>query len=322
MSRTYDVPPDDAGQRLDRYLRKLLPGATLGHVFKLIRKKRVRVNGAAAAASTRLEIGDVVEIDKDAEDLRDLSRRRGSAPRRNRGGRTYRIDVLFEDEHVAAVLKPRGLAVHGGTGQDSSLVDRLPSLFGASSARTFRPAPAHRLDRETSGILLIGKTAEALRALHEAFREGRVRKRYLALTRGVPRQHHGVIDKSLVRVDDPRGAKMAVAEDPTDENALEARTQFRTLASSRGHALLSVEIATGRTHQIRVHLAAIRAPLIGDTRYGGGRLEAAPSPGFWLHAGRLDFEHPVTHEAMRLRMEPPTEFREVADSLGLRLPHA
>lgn len=318
---THSIHADDAGQRLDRYLRKLLPKATLGHIFKLIRTKRIKVNGQRAQASTRLEAGDRVEIDTAGETLQALRRREGSKKKgpgaRRRG---VQIPVLYEDEHIMVVVKPRGLAVHGGSGQLDSLVERLTSLIPASGARTFRPSPAHRLDRETSGILLVGRSAAGLRGLHEAFREGKVRKRYLAITRGVPNRHHGIIDKKLVRRDDARGAKMLVTDNMEDPDAMEARTQFRTLSSHAGNALLSVEIFTGRTHQIRVHLASINAPLIGDTRYGGGRLEAAPSPGFWLHAGRLDLAHPVDGHPLRLRSVPPEDFQEVAEILDLDLP--
>ena len=317
MTRTHKIHPDDAGQRLDRYLRKLLPKATLGHIFKLIRTKQVRINGGRVEAATRLEVGDIVEIEKEAHELRELTRKKSSPTKKGQPKRRFKIDVLYEDEHIAAVIKPRGLAVHGGSGQVDSLVERLPELFGASAARTFKPSPAHRLDLETSGIVLVGKIAEALRALHEALREGQVRKRYLALVRGVPRQHHGSIEKALVRRDDARGAKMQIAEDPSDAAALAARTQFRVLASKSGHALLSVEIETGRTHQIRAHLASIHAPLVGDQRYGGGTLAAAPSPGFWLHAGRIDFIHPGDGREMHLRAEPPADFLAVAAALGL-----
>lgn len=317
----HTIHADDAGQRLDRYLRKLLPKATLGHIFKLIRTGRVKVGGERAKAAHRLVPGELVEIDADGATLQSLRRRQGSK-RKGAGARQrgVQIHTLYEDEHVLAVIKPRGLPVHGGSGQLDSLVERLTSMIPSSGAKTFRPSPAHRLDRETSGVLLVGRSAAGLRGLHEAFREGSVRKRYLAITRGVPRRNHGVIDKALVRRDDARGAKMRIADQPDDPEAQSAQTQFRVLASKSGHALMSVELLTGRTHQIRAHLASIRAPLIGDVRYGGGRLEAAPSPGFWLHAGRLDLAHPVTGERLRFRCVPPEDFQEVAAHLELPLP--
>lgn len=314
MPAKHVIPADDAGQRLDRYLRKLLPRATLAHVFKLIRTGTVRVNGARAQVHARLQEGDEVILDLPAARLDGLMARQpiGSG----RGHPRDSLHLLLKDDDILAINKPAGLAVHGGSGVGSDhLIARVHARFSEGAARTFRPAPAHRLDRETSGVLLIGRSARGLRGLTELLRRGAVRKRYWAVVEGEPEPRQGTMEAPLERADARRGPKAR-----RTGTGRRARSEYRVLASSRGRSLVQVDLGTGRTHQIRAHLAALGCPLLGDRRYGArGRLPGG-RPGFCLHAAELVFDHPVTGRPQHIKAPPPESFLAVLRALALRSP--
>ena len=271
----HEVHKHDAGQRFDRYLRKLLPRATLAHVFKLVRTGRARVNGAKVKGSQRLEVGDIVELQGDAAQLEERVSR---AP-----ARAGELSIVHEDEDLLVVDKPRGLAVHGGTGVGSDhLLARVLAYLGEGTARTFQPAPAHRIDRGTSGLVLFGKTADGLRRAQAAWREGAVTKRYVAIVDGVLEDTTGRIVSTLAREDAPEGPKVRAA--PRGQRA---ETEWRRLSTGAAHSLVELVILTGRTHQIRAQMAELGHPLVGDERYGGSRVGGI-EPGFWLHAAGLE----------------------------------
>jgi 23S rRNA pseudouridine955/2504/2580 synthase len=302
------IAKDDAGQRLDRFLRKALGGEPLSLIFKLVRTGGVRVNGAKAAPGLRLAAGDELEIRAadvvlaGAKGPRDARRpRRGAAP----------LAVLFRDEHVLAVDKPAFLLVQQGERDDEPTLDDIVARqFGRGDSLTFTPSLAHRLDRGTSGIVLLGLTAEGLRGLTEAFRRRAVEKRYLALVRGRPEEDEFVVDLPLRRdrADTRRGAKVSVSHAP---EALSATTAFRVLArdEAQGLALVEARPRTGRTHQIRAHLRAARLPIVGDPTYGlpaeneRWRRDAGLRRQF-LHAWRVELDHPVDR-SRRLVVESP-----------------
>ncbi len=321
------IERDDAGQRLDRFVRKLLPSATLGHVFKLIRKGRVRVNGSKGRPDARLVEGDEVELRMPDDALAALgTRRRGrrSAPAaRSREA----LRVLFRDEHVLAVDKPPMLLVQPGDDASEPSLDRMVlDLVGEGDALTFRPSLAHRLDRGTSGVVLFGLSAPGLRGLTAAFRERRVTKRYLALVSGAPDEDVFTCDLPLARdpSDERRGKRMKVSRAAQAQSAL---TEFRVLARhpSAAYTLLEARPRTGRTHQIRVHLRASGLPIVGDPTYGDPRCNPAfrDATGIWrqfLHAWRLELAHPVGASDVHVTATLPADLARTLRWAGLALP--
>ena len=318
---TLDIGRDDAGQRVDRFLRKYLPRATLPLVFKLLRTKQVVVNGRRARPEDRLAEGDALTLFL-GERLRDL--RAEPRTERRKGGTPPRLAVLHRDADVLAVDKPARLLVHEGeAGDEPTLLDAVLRAFPGRRGHTFRPALAHRLDRDTSGVVLVGLSAEGLRGLEEAFRRRKVRKTYLALVLGVPEPREGSVDAPLRRQDVPKGDRPKVfvggARDP------EAVTDYRVLGAASGFALVEARPRTGRTHQIRAHLRHIGHPILGDPSYGDRRRneEARGRFGLWrpfLHAWRVELAHPVTGERLLVEAPLPEELRRVLEAAGIPLP--
>lgn len=290
------VSASDAGQRLDRFLRKLLPDVPLSALHRMLRQRAITVDGARAEPGLRLVAGARVR----GRALPDAVAAPVAAP----AWRGPEPVILYRDEHVLAIDKPAGLAVQPGGG-DVSLADWIRSradLTAPRDSRTFRPGAAHRLDRGTSGVVLIGLSAAGLRGLHEAFREGRVGKTYLALVRGVPSPPRGRIDAPLRTLAHARAGRPKVVVDP--EHGAAAITDYEVLFVRGSDSVLRLRIATGRTHQIRAHLAHLGHPLRGDRRYGGGE------GGFLLHAAVVEFAHPVTGAALRIEAPVPAGLRE------------
>jgi 23S rRNA pseudouridine955/2504/2580 synthase len=313
-----EIGPDDAGQRVDRFLRKYLPRATLSLVFKLLRTKQVLVNGRKARPEDRLAEGDVV-----THFLGDRTRDLRSGPAERKGTASPALEILHRDADVLAVNKPARLLVHeGDAGDEPTLIDAVLRAFPGRRGHTFRPALAHRLDRDTSGVVLVGLTAPGLRGLEEALRRRKVRKTYLALVVGVPGPPEGVIDAPLRRQDVPKGDRPKVfvggARDP------EAVTEYRVVGEGAGLALVEAFPRTGRTHQIRVHLAHIGHPVLGDRTYGDRRrnAEARTRHGLWrqfLHASRVELEHPVTGKRLVVEAPLPEELLRVLAATGVRI---
>ncbi|MCK6481332.1 MAG: RluA family pseudouridine synthase [Planctomycetes bacterium] len=319
---TLTIGPDDAGQRVDRFLRKYLPRATFSLVFKLLRTKQVTLNGRRAGPEERLAKGDRVTLFL-GERLRDLRGGEGrpGGLRPPGGAASPPLAVLFRDDHVLAVDKPARLLVHeGDAGDEPTLIDAVLRAFPGRRGHTFRPALAHRLDRDTSGVVLAGLSAEGLRGLEDALRRREVEKVYLALVVGVPDPREGIVDAPLRREDLPRGDRPKVsvggARDP------EAVTEYRVVGEGGGCALLEVRPRTGRTHQIRAHLRWIGHPILGDPTYGDRRRNAVVKArhGLWrqfLHAARVELDHPVTGERLVVASPLPGELARVLEGLGI-----
>jgi len=281
----FSVAEAQAGSRLDRALADRDEIATRSLAERLVRDGAVTVDGAAQGKSHRLEAGAVVEVQlpeavDDALEPEPLT-----------------VPLAYEDEHLVVVEKPAGLAVHPGAGISSgTLAGQLLTLGAAGGDDPGRPGIVHRLDRDTSGLLVVARSEAVHAALQEAIRRREVERRYLALVRGHPRSRSGRIDAPLGR--DRRDPTRRSLD--TDEPR-EAVTWFETREQMGGHALLDVRLETGRTHQIRVHLAAIELPVSGDPLYGvAGDLGLERQ---FLHAYRLGFTHPVTGD--RLDLESP-----------------
>jgi 23S rRNA pseudouridine1911/1915/1917 synthase len=270
----FSVAEADAGSRLDGVLAGRDEIASRALAERLLRAGAVRVDGHRRQKSHRLEAGALVEV-RLPEPTPPLAPEPASVP------------VLYEDEHLLVVDKPAGLTVHGGTGERRpSLAGQLLTLGAAGGPDPERPGVVHRLDRDTSGALVVARSEAAHAALQEAIRRREVERRYLALVLGHPRSHAGRIDAPMGR--DRRDPTRRSLD--TDEPR-EAVTRFETREVLPAHALLDVSLETGRTHQIRVHLAAIDLPVSGDPVYGArGDLGLARQ---FLHAYRLRFRHPL-----------------------------
>lgn len=225
--------------------------------------------------------------------------------------------VIFEDGALLALNKPAGLSVQGGRGQVTTLDDMLVA-FARSNGK--RPHLVHRLDRDTSGVILAAKTKPAAGSLGKQIMARQVKKTYLALVApGAPEPKAGIIEAPLRRVEQGREAYMRVCE-AEHPDAEAAATRYRTLAEAPGVALMEMSPVTGRMHQIRVHLAHLGRPILGDARYGGAlMLAGAPVPRLMLHAEALEFRHPDSGKMLRLTADPPQDFASLCERAGLAI---
>ncbi len=304
------VDEGSEGQRLDNFLVKLLKGVPKTHVYRVIRSGEVRVNKGRASADTRLAIGDEVRVppvrvaDRSAE---------APAPARE-------FPVVYEDDHLIAVNKPAGVAVHGGSGVSFGVIEQL---------RQARPTArflelVHRLDKETSGLLLVAKKRSALVALQDQFRGRETGKTYSALVIGAWPASKKVIDVALHKFLTAEGERrvravgaLGQAHDDRDLAGKRSITLVKIARKFADYTLLDVTIKTGRTHQIRVHLQSEGHPIVGDEKYGDFSANKAMARGdavkghrfdrMFLHARRLRFEHPSTGEAIELEAPLPPE---------------
>lgn len=296
------------GQRLDNFLLRLLKGVPKTHVYRLIRGGEVRVNKGRAAADTRLATGDVVRVPPV----------RVAAPSAAPPAPAREFPVLYEDEHLLAIDKPAGVAVHGGSGVSFGVVEQLRR---ARPEQTFLEL-VHRLDKETSGILLLAKKRSALKHLQEQFRSRDTGKTYAALVQGRWPAARQVIDLPLLKTLDAAGERHVRVVDAGHAEGRRSITLVQRIetfagAGDRACSLLDVTIRTGRTHQIRVHLAHAGRPIVGDPKYGDfaanrrwARGEALPGHRFermFLHARRLRFAHPADGRTIELDSPLPAE---------------
>ncbi|HYD41805.1 MAG TPA: RluA family pseudouridine synthase [Anaeromyxobacter sp.] len=314
------VSADAAGQRLDKLVRKALRDVPLSHVYKMFRTRKVRVNGARGKAEQLVAEGDVVVIRGDEERL--LAKPTPAGPGGGRPAVTF--GVLYEDADVLAVDKPAGLAAHPGTGiEGATLVEMARAYLKTPELppTEFRPSPAHRLDRETSGVVIVAKHRKAMVRLTEIFTEGEgVQKTYLALVKGKMPRDAGTIDLPLAEHEQTARSKAA-----RGVNFQAAVTRWKVLSSTKEVSLLSVAIETGRTHQIRRHLEAVGHPVAGDRRYGDFAWNRLAKTRWGLrrmglHAWRLTLPHPATGAPLRLEAPLPAELEEVLSRANLHLP--
>ncbi len=275
----FRVEPAERGQRLDHYLQDKLPQFSRSRVQDWIKSGRVLVNQGAEKASYALHAGDTISAEP--ADLAPLKAVAEDIP----------LDILYEDSDVVAVNKPAGMVVHAGSGQHSgTLTNALVHRFGqlSSVGGDERPGIVHRLDRYTSGVLLVARTDAAHRALAAQFSSRSVEKVYLALVHGTFATDSGHIDTPILR--DPARRVRMTTKLGRGRNAI---TDYKVLRRFAETTLLEVKIGTGRTHQIRVHLASIGHPVVGDTVYGAPKSELGR---YFLHAHRITFTSPSTGE--------------------------
>lgn len=303
-ARTVTVAADYAGQRIDNFLARELRGVPRSRIYRILRRGEVRVNRGRVRPGYRLEAGDRVRIPP----LRVAARPASRVPGRLR--ERLADTVIYEDERLIVLDKPAGLAVHGGSGVSHGVIEALRKL--RPDCRSLELV--HRLDRETSGCLMIARRRSELRALHELLRNGAIEKRYLALLAGRLPEDLVVVDTPL-RVRRRNGERFAeVAADGRP-----AHTEFRRLQNFRHATLVEVLLGTGRTHQIRAHAAAIGTPVAGDERYGDAaanrRFARSGLARLFLHAHALRFERPHDGEDFQVSAPLPDDLRAVLDRL-------
>jgi len=294
-----DVSDDEAGQRIDNYLMARLKGVPKSRIYRILRSGEVRVNSRRVAASDRVAAGDRIRVPP----VR-VAERGEPVPAPH-----FRLPVLFEDEVLVAIDKPAGLAVHGGSGVAHGVIESLRSM--RPEARFLELV--HRLDRDTSGVLLVAKKRSALTALHAMMRDRGMDKRYLVGVAGRFRNERQRVRLALAKRDAPDGGKrVSVSEEGQD-----AETIFHRIARGARSSLLEAELLTGRTHQIRVHLAHLGHPVLGDARYGDFELNRALRKEglkrMFLHAASIAFPHPATGTAMRIESPLPADLAAFRD---------
>jgi 23S rRNA pseudouridine955/2504/2580 synthase len=300
---------DAEGQRIDNFLIRTLKGVPKSHIYRILRSGEVRINRRRARPDTRLAPGDTVRIPPV----------RAAAPKsiaKPTAGRKFKPRILFEDDALIAIDKPAGLAVHGGSGIALGLIEQL---------RQARPDArflelVHRLDRETSGVLLVAKRRSALTVLHAQLRAGEVDKRYLALVRGPWRDALRTVSVPLHKFSTREGERRVRAEDAGRAAVTIFRRERIWPAHQPPLALLEAELQTGRTHQIRVHLAHIGHPLAGDDKYGdfawNRELAREGLKRMFLHARRLSFVHPASGKTMEVASPVPGALGDFLQALA------
>jgi len=307
------VDEESAGQRLDNFLMRHLKGVPKTHVYRIIRSGEVRINKGRASADSRVEAGDEIRVPPVRISDKVLEKAARPAPARE-------FPPLLEDEHLLAIDKPAGVAVHGGSGVSFGVIEQL---------RQARPQArllelVHRLDRETSGILLVAKKRSALKHLQDQFRERETGKTYLALVQGDWPSRLKVIDQPLHKYLLPDGERRVKVTTPDDPDGMRSITLVKVAQRLQGCTLLEVTIKTGRTHQIRVHLASQGHPIAGDDKYGdfewNKALQKQGLKRMFLHAWRLQFNHPASNERVALQAELPPELQQYVSHVQIPTP--
>lgn len=330
------VDEDSDGQRLDNFLIRQLKGVPKTHVYRIIRSGEVRVNKGRASADTRVHTGDIVRLppvrvsERMADKALEMEKLAVTYKTAGRTSALKDFPVLLEDDHLLAIDKPAGVAVHGGSGISFGVIEQL---------RMARPQAkflelVHRLDRETSGILLIAKKRSALTHLQNQFRERETGKTYLALVVGTWPANKKVLDKPLHKFLLENGERRVKVTHKDDPDGMKSVTLVKVAQRFAHFTLLEVTIKTGRTHQIRVHLASEGYPIAGDDKYGDFQFNKAllkqssqrsehntPLKRMFLHAWRLQLTHPSTGERVELLADLPPELQNYLNSLT-PTPHA
>ncbi len=303
--------PFQDGDRIDRLLPQLFPDYSRSFFKKCIAAERVLINGKPCVQSTKTRAGDTVTVDFPPEE--DETARPEDIP----------LDVLYEDDAILVINKPAGLVVHPANGNATgtlvqALLFREQDTFSEMMDETQRPGIVHRLDKDTSGTLIVAKDTAAQTTLKAAFMNHQTQKTYLAIVQGVMNTPQGKVEKDIGRHPVNRIKRAVVTE-----GGKRAITHYRLLGTGGGCSLLEVHILTGRTHQIRVHLASLHHPVLGDALYGGHSFNGPCAvPRQMLHAWTLTLPHPVTRASMTFTAPIPQDFRDTLTAMGLPCPEA
>ncbi len=294
------VQANEKGIRLDSYIASKKKDLSRTNVKRLIENDNILVNNSSQKISYKVQVGDEIsivipeakEIELKPQDIK--------------------VDIVYEDDSIIVVNKPKGMVVHPAIGNpDGTLVNAIMNICKDSLSGIggeIRPGIVHRLDKDTTGLLIIAKNDKAHVNLSEQIKNREVKKIYIALVRGIIPENEATINMPIGRSTKDR-KKMAVVK-----NGKEAVTHFKVLNRFKNYTLLEIKIDTGRTHQIRVHMSEIGYPVVGDMVYSNGRNEFGIQ-GQMLHAKSLDFKHPITGKQMHLEAELPKYFKEVIDKL-------
>lgn len=311
-NKTWRAPEGTAALRLDGFLRQCLPHLSRQEVQRAIAENCFRLNGRAARKGDRVSGGDQVVFVGPA---RLLAEAPPPAPQ-------LEIAIVYEDEELLAVDKPAGVATHGFSGRDGAtlanfLAAQRPGILNIGANR-WEPGLVHRLDIETSGVVLIAKSQAVFDALRQQFRQREVKKVYLALVWGEPLER-GTIELALAHDRGDRRRMVAVRqpERSTDRRVWRAVTHYRVIASGHGTSLLEVEMETGVTHQIRVHLSSNGYPIVGDSLYGADYPERFGLARHFLHARSLTLRHPARGQPLTVSAELPAELSLVLQRIGM-----
>ena len=294
-----EVGEESAAQRIDNFLLRHLKGVPKSHVYRVLRSGEVRVNSGRVGPDYRLQPGDRIRVPP----VRVSERKAVAKP--------AEFPVVYEDAALLVVDKPSGVAVHGGSGVSFGVIESLRAARPQAKVLEL----AHRLDRDTSGLLIVAKKRSALVELHRMLREGEVEKTYLAVVKGVPGRAAFEISEPLHKHVSASGERrVSVAQ-----GGMAAVTRVKVLKGKKDFAVLEVRLLTGRTHQIRVHLAHAGHPVLGDDKYGDFELNHALAKQgvkrLFLHARRLAFNHPVSGERLRLEADVPAELARFIEHL-------
>ena len=309
--RRFVVGPSEAGERLDVYMARRLPEHSRARIARAIRDGLITVSGKAAKPGLQLTHGQIVQC----ETIPDLP------PPEEIQAEDIPLEVVYEDEYLLVVNKPPGMASHPGPGvRSGTLVHALLARGGslAVGSAPFRPGIVHRLDKDTSGLLLVAKTDAAHWRLSRMIARREVTRLYECIVVGEPREDRFTVDAAIGRHPKNR-QKMSVLPEESP-GARPARTDFEVVERYRGYALLHARLHTGRTHQVRVHLASVGLPILGDATYGShsaGRDVATSLVGQALHAFRLELRHPFTDHPLSLVAARPLEWKVVLSALPL-----
>jgi len=315
------------GSRLDRLLRKRLPLLGLSGIYGFIRRGAVRANGKKVKPDYRIKEGDLLEIDVDEVEFETEAKPQNELAELTKTDFFKRnFNILYEDSSILVCNKPAGLVVHSGSGhiRRDNLIDlatayilsksigkkpKEKSAAGDSSEPEI-PVLTHRLDRDTSGVIMLAKNKGVVRTLHEALRAGKFTKLYIAVCHNRPPEYEGTVALGIKRTDNRRGGmKMRVSGDGQDSVTL-----YKILEYQNDMSRLEILLHTGKTHQIRVHMAHLKSPILGDERYGDRRLDnnffaSSQLPRrLYLHAHKLSFPHPKTKKMMTITAPVPKEF--------------
>ena len=312
------VGKDEAGLRLDRWFRLKFPELTHSHLQKLLRTGQIRVNSKRVKSKARLEAGQMVRVPPAVLGEAKARPSVKPPPGLSKADRTL-IEkmILYEDDEVLVLNKPFGLAVQGGTGTRRH-IDGL--LAGMSDRFGARPRLVHRLDRDTTGVLLVAKTRAAAATLGEVFRSRAAKKTYWALVKGVPRPAQGKVEAALVKASGPEGDHVRKAEAGEQERAMHATTHYAVIERVANKAAwMSLKPVTGRQHQLRAHMDMIGHPIIGDAKYPSAPIFDDEEIGakLHLHARRLVIPHPTGKGVIDVTAPLPEHMRRTWAALGL-----
>ena len=299
MNKTVIVDKDATKNRIDTYLSENEEYSRTA-IQRLIDEEKILVNGKRIKASYKVKNGDKIEIEE--EKPKEIELKAQNIP----------LEILYEDNDIIIVNKPKGMVVHPANGNpDGTLVNAIMAICKDSLSGIggeIRPGIVHRLDKNTSGAIIVAKNDKAHIELSKQLKNHEIKKTYIALVRGIVKENNATINMPIARSKTDR-KKMAV-----DKNGKEAITHFKVLERFDDCTLLEVNIETGRTHQIRVHLSHIGYPIIGDDTYSNGKNEWNIN-GQCLHAKSLDFKHPITNKDLHIEAKTPKYFQDVIDEL-------